>query len=763
MKQLSSRVRTPPSAASERAADGAPAELDARLQSNLAWGGPGFAEQKVDVREILRKLWRGRRLIALTIVTGCLLGYVVMKHMTPLYTASASVMLETRQLRVLDTDEVLSGLALDSEVIEGEIELLHSRELGEEVVERLKLQEHPEFNPAIAQDRAGFEWSDVLDYLPLVVVAYARDLLNVEDADDTALTDQERAARLQTRIVDTFLGRVDADQAGRSPVIRISFESQDPRTAADVANAVAETYIDAQLASKYDATRRASTWIEERITRLRAEVAEKERAIEVYRARSGLLEGREMPLETQQMAELASQLVVARVERQAAETRLQQVGSTTSTEVLESDLIQSLRIQEAQLRRELAEASVEYGPNHPRIISGRALLDDIQSSISREISKIGLALRNEVEAARQRESGIQAELDTLSTQVAQNNAAAVQLRELEREVDASRTLLESLLARAQETAQQEGIQRPDARIISAAQIPDSPSQPNAKLFMAMTFCASAFAGVSLAYLLQALDQSFHTASEVTEHLDLPVLELVPLVHGFGRTRSPADCVVEQPTSGFAEALRSLQVTLFAHSYPPKSFLFTSSLPEEGKTSLTLAFARFLAMAGRSVVVVDCDLRRSTVHTALGGRRSPGLVDHLHGRATLDQIVQMDEQTALHFVASGAPADNPPDLFASRAMHSTMSTLTRRYDVVLIDSAPVLAVADTRCLQPLVEQTVFVVRWRSTHRATAQEAVRRLHQAGLATAGVVLNMVDPSAYGEYDTSYSYKAVKSYYGE
>jgi succinoglycan biosynthesis transport protein ExoP len=124
---------------------------------------------------------------------------------------------------------------------------------------------------------------------------------------------------------------------------------------------------------------------------------------------------------------------------------------------------------------------------------------------------------------------------------------------------------------------------------------------------------------------------------------------------------------------------------------------------------------------------------------------------------------MDEPTDMHFIASGPPADNPPDLFASRVMHSAMSTLSRRYDVVLIDSAPVLAVADTRCLQALVEQTVFVVRWRSTLQATAREAVRRLQQAGLVTAGVVLNMVDPSTYGEYDTSYSYKAVKSYYGE
>jgi capsular exopolysaccharide synthesis family protein len=193
-------------------------------------------------------------------------------------------------------------------------------------------------------------------------------------------------------------------------------------------------------------------------------------------------------------------------------------------------------------------------------------------------------------------------------------------------------------------------------------------------------------------------------------------------------------------------------------------LFTSSLPGEGKTAVTLSFGRFLAMSGRATVVVDCDLRKPSVHGTLRGRAAPGLVDHLLGDATLDEVVQMDDPTGLHYIAAGPPAANPTDLFTSGPMHATLAELSKRYDVVLLDSAPVLAVADTRCLNRLVDHTVFVIRWSATQRSTAREAIRRLHdEANLNTASAVLNMVDTKVYRQYDFGYYYDAVKGYYGE
>lgn len=736
--------------------------MDAHPQSNLAWGN-GLAEQRIELREILLKLWRGRRPIFLTILAGGLIGYLAIRSLPTVYRASSTVMLDTRHMKVVESDEVLSNLTTDPEAIEGEMERMRSRELASEVVHRLRLDNDPEFNPELSSNDSYFNWKTLISYLPADFAAHAHELLHRDGGDASVLTDEGAATRVQQDIVDGYLAGLDIRQVGKSPAIEIRFSSSSPSTAAAVANAVADAYVDSLLGTKNDATRRAGAWLGDRIAQLRAEVEQKERAVEEFRARNGLIAGKDMPLQTQQMAELATQLVAARVERQSAESRLRQAQRANGTSVgfggLESDVIKNLRVQEAELSREVVELSSELGPMHPRLVNAQAKLADVRTSIANETRNITAGARNEAEAARQREASIQASLNQFSGRVAQNNAKEVELRQMEREVDASRVLLESLLARQQETAQQEGIQQADAKILSRAVVPDSPSFPNKKLFMALALLASAFGGVSLAYVLQALDETFQTADQVTRDLEMPVLEVVPLIKGLRRPYSPADWIAMGPNSSFAEAVRQLHVSLLTH----RSVLFTSTLPDEGKTSLACAFGRFLAGAGRSVVLIDCDLRRSSVHQVLRGREGPGLVDHLTGKSELDQIIQRDEQSKLHFISAGSMADHPPDLFLSRQMRTMMSVLTRVYDVVLVDSAPVLAVADTRCLQPLVEQTVFVVRWRSTQRAKAREAVRRLNLDGASPAGAVLNMIDPSAYGEYDAGYGYQAVKRYYGE
>lgn len=755
MNQLSSRPRLP-------AAEPVPA---VHAQSNLALASPG-GEVPFDLREIVAKVWRGKRLIILTVLAGSLLGYLAIQNLTPRYTAYAKVMLETRSIRVDPTEPVVPGLALDAEVIEGELQVVTSRELARKVTDRMNLVAHPEFNPEIVQDDDAFDLLDLLDYWPSDLSAYARSVLDRMDGDATAPTDQQRAERLQKKIVDTYLDRLSASQIGQSPVIQIAFSSEDPSVAERVANAVAEMYREQQIELKNATTQQASRSLQESIGRLREEVQDADRAIEVFRSQSGLVEGNDSLLNEQQMAELSSQLVTARVARQDAEARLRQAQSNPNSapEVLESDLIQDLRTRQAELRRILAEERGEFGPRHPRILNTESQLADITTNIQSEINRIVQGLRSRAESERQREAELQRSLDLLGEQSGALRNELVRLRALERERDAKRDLLESQLARAQETAAQEGFQLPDARIISRAELPEAPSFPDKKLLMLIAFCGSAAVGVSLAYTLQALDDRCYTVSELRNDLgSVSVLELVPSVRRRAfRSVSPIDAVVDEPRSVFSESLRNLQVTLLGSRTPPRTVLFTSSLPGEGKTSLTLAFGRFLALAGRSVVVVDCDLRRSSVHGHLGGHAEPGLVDLIDGGAAgLSDILQVDGMSGMHYIASGQLRGNPPDLFSSQEMHDLIAKLSRRFDVVLLDSAPVLAVADVRCLHPLVDQTVFVVRWSVTKRQHAREALRRLQETGYPIDAAILNDVDPDSYHKYDDTYTYHAVKSYY--
>ena len=504
---------------------------------------------------------------------------------------------------------------------------------------------------------------------------------------------------------------------------------------------------------------------------MRADVEEKERAIEEFRGRSGLVKGKEVTVATQQMSELATQLVAARVERQGAESQLQQIerlkdspnGAAAALEVLQSVLIQNLRVQEAQLRRELAELSEEYGPNHPTILNRRANLRDIQNSIGAEIAKIVTALRNQAEAAQRREAALQASVDQLSDRVAETNTEEVKLRDLEREVEAGRRLLENLLIRAQETASQEGIQQPDAKIISFAEIPEQPSFPKKRLLLLLAFCGSAFAGVSLAYGFQAFDRSFHTSGEVRDALKMPVLEIIPAVRRPGRTDLPdrrrhaTDDV--QLQRGAAQSVRDAA---------------GGKGPAEGRALHILAARRRQNRPDVVVRSLRCHgepaLRRrglrpeEVVRTPSARWPSRARIGRLPaGQVRFGRNHPDRPSDSPRIRSRGSPPANPTDLLSSAIMSDALAELARRYDVILLDSAPVLAVADTRCLYPFVDQTVFVIRWRSTRRNAAHAAVRRLEESGFNVSCAVLNLVDLKSYRQYDDGYQHEAFKSYYQE
>jgi len=271
---------------------------------------------------------------------------------------------------------------------------------------------------------------------------------------------------------------------------------------------------------KFEATRRATSWLNERISGLREKVETAESAVEAFRRKSGLLKGSEGTLVSQEISELNTQLILARTSRAEAEARLTQVrqlirssgGATSAAEVLDSQLIQRLREQEAEVNRKVAELSEEYGERHPKMINARAELRDLRSKIESEVNKIVNGLANEVGVAKARETSLQRSVDRLKAQVAKSNSAAVQLRALQREANASRTLLETFLGRFKETSAQEDldIQQPDARIISRADLPDQPSFPKKRLILALVVVGSTFLGVLLVFFVEALDQGFRS-------------------------------------------------------------------------------------------------------------------------------------------------------------------------------------------------------------------------------------------------------------
>jgi polysaccharide biosynthesis transport protein len=730
---------------------------------------PPSVPGEVELGEVLRKLWRHKGMIVGVTAALTVVAVLVILQITNLYTAESMVMINARETQVVDVEAVVSGLTGDAETIESEIQVIRSRGIAERTVDKLRLQYDLEFNAALRPRSAVKTLLDPRSWIP-------GDWLGTFGAEGPGddLSPQEKVEWQRARIVDTFLSKLEVSPAGNSRVIRIAFTSRNPRIAARIVNLLADFYIVSQLEAKFDATQRAHEWLSGRVTELREAVNQAERAVEDFRQQSGLIQGEDATLKTQEISELNAQIVVERTRRAEAEARLRQVerllnspdGAQVVSKVVQSPLIQSLRTQQAQVEGQTAELAHEYGAMHPQIVNIRAEAEDLRQKIADEIDRVVQSLRNDVSVARAREDTLAAALDALRKEVGQANTDEVTLRALQREAEASRTLLETFLARSKETGSQEDFQQADATVISRATVPESPSYPRRMLLLIAAAGGAGFLSLMLALGVGMLDHGFRSMEQIERHLMVQPLGLVPAIEGFAKLRrSPDTHILERPGSAYAEAIRSLYTSLLLSGgdQPRKTILVTSALPKEGKTSIALSLAHMLASTGHSVVLVDCDLRRPTAHMTFGVQSEPGLAEVLLGNTTLDTVLATDPRSGARLVPAGEPVLNPAELLGSPGMKRSLAWLAERHDLVILDSPPVLAVSDARVLARMVDTTLFVVRWVETRRERVIAGWRQLVDVG-GTVGVALNLVDVRRHAQYSYSDSgafYGQVRKYY--
>lgn len=736
-------------------------------------GIPDFFRDQFDLREMLAILRRRRGIIIASIVVLTLLTVFVVYQLTPKYTAEATVLLDTRKTNVIDLQAVVSGLQPEAFAIRSEVDVLRSRQLAQKVIEKLGLAGNPHFNTDLRQTENPWVdwipwqwWNQVTGWFGRVFPAAPAPRV-------TAASEHERT---MTRLTNKLLDRLNVITDGRSYTIRLSYTADDPKLAADVVNTVADLYLVDQLEAKFEATRRANTWLSERLSDLRTAVERSENAVQAYRQQHNLnvADARGTSVTTQQLGELNTQLIMAGADRAQKEARLRQfqqavkkgVVPANEPEVLQSPLIQRLREQETEILAKQAELSTHYGDRHPLIINVHAQLRDVRHKIEEEVNKIVGNLAQDVQVARMRETTLQQKLEELRQQANQNNTAEVKLHELEREAQANRTMYESFLTRFKETAEQEDIQQPDARIIARADVPLNPSFPNKKLFVVLAILGSALIGVFLAVLAERLDDGFRTGEQVETILGVSGLGMVPTVSTRAGLGTPAeDYVLRKPSSAFAESIRSVRAAiLYAQvDRPPRAVLVTSAVPEEGKSILSLSLARSAAKAGQRVLLLDADMRRPRVAKVLGGRTDATLAELFAGRKTVGEVINVEEETGLHYILGRAGMPNPQDLLGSQHMRDFIRSMSQHYDLVLLDSPPVLAASDALVLSRIADATVFVVRWEHTPRRVVLGAFKQLQSAGAMVAGVVLTRVNVKKHARFgygDQGYYYGRYKEY---
>lgn len=747
--------------------DSQPVGDDARFDPDRSWSPDGLA-RAFDPHALLATFRRRLKLFLALALLVFVVTLVVTLRATPLYTSTASVMIDNRTEQVVDTQAVLSGLPSDLGMVDTEVEILRSRQLAERVVDALNLENDPEFNAALAPPGLRAQVGNAIGAMFGAATP---------DAAQGRLSDIE-ARRQREGIVDAVRGRLQINRVGLTYVMGVSFTSTSPSKAATIANAFAQNYLLEQLEAKFEATRQANAWLNTRLEDLRGEVIQSEAAVEQYRNANNLLSASGATLTEQEISTYNTQLAGVRAQQAEDEARLSTAraqmarGSSGDDvgEALGSTVVQQLRTRRAEVSGRVADLSSRYGPRHPDMQRAERELADIDSQIQAEIGRIVSNLEARVQVARQRTASMQGSLSGARGTLAANNNAGVRLNELQRNAEASRTLYQGLLDRFKQTSSQEGLEASDARVVSRAIIPGGPSSPNVPLNLLLGLVLAVGAGVAGVVLAEMLDAGMATGEDVEAKLGMPNIGSIPLVSsvadGADRRMPPADYLLEKPLSAFAEAIRALRTSIvFSRvGQAVRLIAVTSTLPGEGKTTTAVCLARSAAQAGQRVVIVDCDLRRRSVNKLFGLEPERGLLEVLNGTASLESTLFLDEPSGAYVLPLTHAKFTPKDVFGSEAMNTLLATLQRNFDLVILDTAPVLAVADTRILAAKADTVVFLTRWRATPRKAITNSLKLLDKAGAHVAGVALVQVDMKSqarYGYGDAGYYYGSYKQYY--
>jgi capsular exopolysaccharide synthesis family protein len=727
---------------------------------------PNTEVEGVGLKEIFGIIWRRKwQVLFITLLLVALIGAALWK-VAPRFSSKAMIMIQPSHDSLGSVSATASSPGVDAETIATEIEVLRSPELARKTIEALNLDKDPDFIKAAMGEQVKAQENG----LSGIAYRIRREApgINADQQFPTIInsgSDGEGQQQYQSelrwsRLTNAFLSYLEVTAKKESRVISIQFTSKNPLIAADVPNTIIDLYLKQQTNSKLDETKRATEWLNQQVADLQQQVKTSETAVEEFRKNSGMVHGKDGVLLLQQISEVSSQLILAKTQRSEANARFQNVqsrthnlgGTDSANEVLQSELIQKLRSEEADIQRKLAELSTEYGRKHPKMLNLSAELSTLQAKIQGEVGKVVNGLANESSISNSRVAMLQKNLDDLKTQVVANNSENVQLNALEREAEANRNLLNTFTARFKETSTQEDLKalQPDAKVISHADIEAEATFPKKKPMFIVGVVGSGIIALMVAFLLEYFIPGIRSTEQAERLLSLPALGIVPLVKG-SAGKSPTNYITEQPKSALVEAINSLRWNLGIQSNPNnpnKVFLITSTKAKEGKTTTAVCLAKMIALAGKKVILIDADAYGQGIRLLFGLSESPGLVDLFSKEDVLSDVIWTDPKTGIDIIRNGKRSASSSDHLASKEFSELLADLKGRYDAVIIDSPAIMTASDALILAKKVDATVFVTKWASTKQEAIQWALKKLISTQGNVAGILLSMVDTKKYASY---------------
>lgn len=578
----------------------------------------------------------------------------------------------------------------------------------------------------------------------------------------------------QRKTIEEMQRNVTAERNGESYAIAIHYDAPTGEEAAQRVNEFARQFTQWEVSAVRERNGEALGTIEKRLNNLRRQAQADTQALQRYRIANNLLSTSGASLTEQEISSYNQEVTRARAEVAEDQARLNTAlaqlrsGSTGEDvgEALGSSVISSLRDEEAKVGGDVANFAARYGPAHPELVRAKGQLEEIRRQIQAEIGRVISNLQAKQKVSQQRLASLSQSLSNARGQLSQNNTAMVGLNELERKAEASQQIYETYLNSYKQLLAGEGSERPNARILTLADVPMLPSSPNLVLNVVLSVVIGLGLGILAAYIAEALFTGIASPEQIEDQIGVNFLGSIPLLASVSDSDNKEMASVQSdPRSAFAESFRSLRTSIEQAVHGPAQVIaITSALPNEGKTITASCLAQTLARAGYSTVLLDCDSRRRGVTRLLRAEESAfGMIEVLEGAASLDDALIQGEHglAVLPMLKNKVEFD---DLITDGAFSALIATLRERFDQIILDLPPVLPVAATRVLASRADATVMVARWRSTPASALQIALDRLPPDRINVVGVVLTQVDirrRTFFGKNDPSFYYKEYREYY--
>ncbi len=694
-------------------------------------------DDEIDLMELAGTLWRGKWTIALCAIVAILLGgYYAYAVAVPKYATTTKLALQLRNEQVVDIESVMAGVSTETSAINTELEVIRSSGLLEQLVEELDLTTDPEFNEDLRPEPT----------VSMAIVATAvRSILGFDGATEGDDNQLSPAQRTLNNTVANVRDAITALNLRDTYIFNIGATTQAQMKSAEIANTLADLYIQNQIDVKFQATENAVAWLSERVVELEAELRAKENEVK------DLLS--EMQLSTPE--------ALSALNQQVRDTRERLGDTRANVGLLEARLSELERLEQQGDASAIAAALDDPTLNRlaTQIDQGQ---DNIGELFDNRVALLMARADTNLARSEQQENALSGSLARLEQQVSEQSEDLLQLQQMQRDAEVTRTLYETFLTRLRETSVQRGVQQADSRVLSVA-TPGEYVEPRKSRILALAMILGAMIGMGIVVLRQFMRKGFRTSDELEAQSGISVIGQIPKMP-IRKRRELIDFLNNKPTSAGAEAIRNLRTSILLSNIdnPPQVIMSTSAVPGEGKTTQSIALAHNLSGLGKKVLLIEGDIRRRTFTEYFElPEGHGGLVSAMTGEKPLNEVLVRDSCISVDVLMGEKSNINAADIFSSEKFKQFLTSVRKSYDYIIIDTPPVLVVPDARVIGQSVDAVVFSTAWDRTPKAQVIEALRQLSSVNVRVTGLVLAQIDAKGMKRYGYGADYGSYAGYY--